>query len=614
MYSQDTLDARRFRLLHIHPAIDEDERLECTCIPFEIDNAPAYEALSYVWGPIQQPDEILCNGQSIGIQPSLSSALKRLRLPHSERIIWADAICINQSDNVEKSHQVPLMGSIYSKAERVVVWLGQGHPIETRTAFQALRYIASACYQYNQENGIDDEDYYANHKAVSLPEEAFSSEVCTSLEELFNNPWFSRIWCVQEIQLARDALVLRGHDEIPWADLAMGASWIFDKNTGVSDETDPLVALLDNIETGGVEVMRRKDLGTTTLLENLFNFRRFEASDPRDKVYGLSNLIWPISERDAIEVSYTKSARQVYADTVLVIIRLYSRLSTLAYVGHPKHYAGEEFGDDNEEYDKEYDNHDETFESWAPRWDNVVPVQPLGERDCPWKPSGQYTICVLHEHSQETEPLCLRGILYEKVLDVEDVIEFFASESTFDKLRPLVKVYNSLCTGAVLSYTDEESQRRALRLAQTMLARTMTAGTWEKVARNPQTLDFDVQEKYYEAFIHFMHRATELQKTGTEGEFQHNTDSKRVEYNTFLFCDLRRFFWTENASLGLGPQCMRAGDVVVVLHGGNTPYVLRPKGDKYLFMGQAYVDDIMNGQLMEKLDRGEVQEQDFCLI
>jgi hypothetical protein len=52
----------------------------------------------------------------------------------------------------------------------------------------------------------------------------------------------------------------------------------------------------------------------------------------------------------------------------------------------------------------------------------------------------------------------------------------------------------------------------------------------------------------------------------------------------------------------------------VVLHGGNTPYILRPKGDKYLFMGQAYVDDIMNGQLMEKLDRGEVQEQDFCLI
>jgi hypothetical protein len=610
MYSQDTLDARRFRLLHIHPAIDEDERLECTCIPFEIDNAPAYEALSYVWGPIQQPDEILCNGQSIGIQPSLSSALKRLRLPHSERIIWADAICINQSDNVEKSHQVPLMGSIYSKAERVVVWLGQGHPIETRTAFQALRYIASACYQYNQENGIDDEDYYANHKAVSLPEEAFSSEVCTSLEELFNNPWFSRIWCVQEIQLARDALVLRGHDEIPWADLAMGASWIFDKNTGVSDETDPLVALLDNIQTGGVEVMRRKDLGTTTLLENLFNFRRFEASDPRDKVYGLSNLIWPISERDAIEVNYAKSIGQVYADTVLVMIRLYSRLSTLAYVSHPEAYTGERLGDDNEEYDEDYDNYDESLRSWTPRWSDFVGTIAFGDKDCPWKPCGQGAICVSHKHNQETEPLCLRGIVYQKVHEVEDVMEFYKENvPTAADLQPFVKVYDSLCTESVLSYPEEESRRRA-----SILARTMTAGTWERTGNYVQTLEVDAQEKYYKAFTHFMGRASELQRTGGNSNIQHNADSKEFQYWTFMICDLRRLFWTENTVLGLGPQCSRAGDVVVVLHGGNTPYILRPRGDKYLFMGQAYVDDIMNGQLMEKLGRGEVQEQDFCLI
>jgi hypothetical protein len=111
-----------------------------------------------------------------------------------------------------------------------------------------------------------------------------------------------------------------------------------------------------------------------------------------------------------------------------------------------------------------------------------------------------------------------------------------------------------------------------------------------------------------------MGRASELQRTGGDSNIQHNADSKKFEYWTFMICDLRRLFWTENAVLGLGPQCMRAGDVVVVLHGGNTPYILRPKGDNYLFMGQAYVDDIMNGQLIEKLDGGEVQEQDFCLI
>jgi hypothetical protein len=610
MYPQDTLDARGFRLLHIHPAIDENERLECTCIRFDIDNAPAYEALSYVWGPIQQPDEILCNGQTIGIQPSLSSALKRLRLPHSERIIWADAICINQSDSVEKSHQVPLMGSIYSKAERVVVWLGPGDPRKTHTAFQALRYIASECYQYNQENGIDDEDYLASHKAVSLLEKAFSSDVCTSLKELFDNPWFSRVWCVQEIRLARDALVLRGQDEISWIDLAMGASCIFDKSTGVIDETDPLVALLDNIKTQRVEIMRRKDPGANKLLTNLYVFQSFKASDPRDKVYGLLNLIWPISERDAIEVNYAKSVGQVYADTVLVMIRLYSRLSTLAYVSHPEAYTGERLGDDNEEYDEDYDNYDESLRSWTPRWGDFVGAIAFGDKDCPWNPCGQGAICVSHKHNQETEPLCLRGIVYQKVHEVEDVMGFYKENvPTATDLQPLVKVYDSLCTESVLSYSEEESRRRA-----SILARTITAGTWECTGNYLQTLEVDVQEKYYKAFTHFMGRASELQRTGGDSNIQHNADSKKFEYWSFMICDLRRLFWTENAVLGLGPQCMRAGDVVVVLHGGNTPYILRPKGDKYLFMGQAYVDDIMNGQLMEKLDRGEVQEQDFCLI
>jgi hypothetical protein len=51
-----------------------------------------------------------------------------------------------------------------------------------------------------------------------------------------------------------------------------------------------------------------------------------------------------------------------------------------------------------------------------------------------------------------------------------------------------------------------------------------------------------------------------------------------------------------------------------VLHGGNTPYILRPRGDEYLFIGQAYVDEIMHGEIMRGLSTGEVKEEDFCLV
>jgi hypothetical protein len=105
----------------------------------------------------------------------------------------------------------------------------------------------------------------------------------------------------------------------------MGASWIFDI---ITEDNDSLRPLLAGIDTGYADMMC--DQTTYTLVELLHAFRSFEATDPRDKVYGLLNLISSRSEREAIEVNYDKSVGQVYADTALVIIALYSDLSVLA--------------------------------------------------------------------------------------------------------------------------------------------------------------------------------------------------------------------------------------------------------------------------------------------
>ena len=59
---------------------------------------------------------------------------------------------------------------------------------------------------------------------------------------------------------------------------------------------------------------------------------------------------------------------------------------------------------------------------------------------------------------------------------------------------------------------------------------------------------------------------------------------------------------------------MRNGDVVIVLYGGNTPYVLRSRGDEYIFIGQAYVDEIMHGEIFHESRMFALQEQVFCLI
>jgi hypothetical protein len=93
-----------------------------------------------------------------------------------------------------------------------------------------------------------------------------------------------------------------------------------------------------------------------------------------------------------------------------------------------------------------------------------------------------------------------------------------------------------------------------------------------------------------------------------------DSTASKYQSDAYFYCNNRRFFWTENGTFGLGPQCMCAGDIVVVLYGGNTPYVLRPRGNAYLFMGQAYVDNLMQGQLMEEVHAGRILKQEFCLV
>ncbi|KAH8898042.1 HET-domain-containing protein [Thozetella sp. PMI_491] len=90
-----------------------------------------YEALSYVWGETysgiheEMKPTIQCNGRATDITPNLHQALVHIRSPSAPLFLWADAICINQDDEHERSHQVGLMGAIYGHAARVLMWISE---------------------------------------------------------------------------------------------------------------------------------------------------------------------------------------------------------------------------------------------------------------------------------------------------------------------------------------------------------------------------------------------------------------------------------------------------------------------------------------------------------
>jgi hypothetical protein len=181
--------------------------------------------LSYVWGCRTPAIEVLCNGQPFPIQPQLANALSQLRLQQLRRIVWADAICINQHDIEERNHQVSLMESIYPSATRVIVWLGLADPEHTAIALNFVELIGTASEQYACKcNIVSSNDKIGDQIDPSI--ELFLPAICPSLVELFGRPWFTRIWCVQEVRLARDALVLCGEYGVSWEYLGRAASWI----------------------------------------------------------------------------------------------------------------------------------------------------------------------------------------------------------------------------------------------------------------------------------------------------------------------------------------------------------------------------------------------------
>ena len=99
------------RLLELEPK-ENEETLSCKLIHMPFRNTPVYEALSYRWGSPDVTSTILLNGAPFTIRQNLHDALLGLRRDHEPRVLWADAICIDQSNLEERKRQVRLMDAV----------------------------------------------------------------------------------------------------------------------------------------------------------------------------------------------------------------------------------------------------------------------------------------------------------------------------------------------------------------------------------------------------------------------------------------------------------------------------------------------------------------------
>jgi hypothetical protein len=115
------------RLVVLYPGHKSDD-LVCDIIHSNLLDKPAYEAVSYTWatleGDASLSAHVFCRGKKIAVTKNCESMLRTMRRQGTNRMIWVDAICIDQENSEEKNHQVRLMATIYSNASQVVAYLG----------------------------------------------------------------------------------------------------------------------------------------------------------------------------------------------------------------------------------------------------------------------------------------------------------------------------------------------------------------------------------------------------------------------------------------------------------------------------------------------------------
>lgn len=305
-----SLEGSSFRLLQLHRGIGSP--IQCSMFEAYLNDAEnliEYEALSYAWGDSQGGEIINVDGQVLQITRSLHGALQHLRGGNKDRILWADAICIDQTNIMERGHQVAQMGTIYSLARNAIVWLGSVSESAT-SLLSALGSLQKkvALRRFDQWQPRDDRWKQAWEELHGRDTSGgqFHHQLIDGLEELTRKSWFSRVWILQEVAKATSAQIHCSSGTISAKFLAL-APWLLGYD--ISQQPQAVLDIFPGPSRQWSWWAERR-----TLWDLPRRFQNCQATDPRDRVYALLGIASDMAE-GAIQPDYSRSEHQVLRDT-----------------------------------------------------------------------------------------------------------------------------------------------------------------------------------------------------------------------------------------------------------------------------------------------------------
>lgn len=201
---QPLLEDDAIRLLVLQPSEDLEAKVECSLVHTKLsecadDVVDHYTALSYVWGDARFTTSVLVRRKPFNVTINLESALRHLRDLSRPRKVWADAICINQANDAEKTRQVSQMGEVYKPARHTIIYLGQS----TQEPDVLLHYARSLC----------------NVPGSSLSPLSAQENSTRDWISVLDRPWFRRVWVYQELIFSENPWLQCGRVRVRWNQL-----------------------------------------------------------------------------------------------------------------------------------------------------------------------------------------------------------------------------------------------------------------------------------------------------------------------------------------------------------------------------------------------------------
>ncbi|KAH6855859.1 heterokaryon incompatibility protein-domain-containing protein [Chaetomium sp. MPI-CAGE-AT-0009] len=583
---------------------------------------PTFTALSYVWGlPTTPLPHLTINTHPVPVTPNLHSAITRLARQRWTGRLWVDALCINQADTAEKNVQVPLMSRIYGAAECVLVWLGpepDGAALRVVGELGGLwrgRTVRGFALTRGDEQG----------GGVDGGRVGFDFEAVWRLFR--GRVWWRRVWIIQEVVLARKAVVVCGEDpeaaggvtSVSWEDVSecmrllewmvlypstepqhrrlyMLLGDIYPNVSHLALASDGYKRSLEEAKAGGLS---DQDLGSAgmplldTIIWTSFGTSddgAIQATDPRDRIYGLLGMVRE-KDRRRIPVDYSPA---------MTINRVLFAVAKVLLEDH---------GPDILCFCQRTPgiqplNVKDKLPSWVPDWTapRMMPqiggvsfgteseAQPRGDasggarwRDCAPKSRVRDVV-------YEDPVVSLPGVIVGRVERVGQVFNAAPGSSDYlDECRDWLLEVNQMVTESpgVVRNVDKETWR--VPIADMGLAKRA---------------DAEGPARFIHGFNVLTGRASPPPELESEAAKRDWIMSESWDYRRVWKLYNRRAFIDDAGRPGLGPDNTTIADKVAVLAGAHVPFVLRGEPGqinantplRYQLVGPTYIFGLADGE------------------